>query len=270
MLLGIGAVFKNETHIMIEWIDHYLFHGVDHIYLINDHSTDNINIIKDMYKNNNKVTFFDSDVDSGPWSRQVDIYNKYLLNEIKKYDWFGILDLDEFLYCPNFINFKEALNKIPSHINQIFANWVTFGSNFHEKQPYSVVKNFTMRISDILDPNFKSHKNLFRPKALLKLDIHTHNVSGESANFSQETKEVLFLINHYVIQSKSFFKNVKSTRGDVNKIVSASFRDDNYFNRYDKNDILDLRLYEQNNNIIDNNINSIIEFHEKYVPFKNL
>ena len=36
----IGAVFKNEAHIMKEWIDHYLFHGVDHIYLINDNSND--------------------------------------------------------------------------------------------------------------------------------------------------------------------------------------------------------------------------------------
>jgi len=41
-MLGIGAVFKNESHIMIEWIEHYLSHGVDTIYLINDESTDNI------------------------------------------------------------------------------------------------------------------------------------------------------------------------------------------------------------------------------------
>lgn len=267
MLLGIGAVFKNETHIMIEWIEHYLFHGVDHIYLINDHSTDNIQVIKDMYINNSKITFFDSDVDSGPWRRQVDIYNKYLLNEIKKYDWFSILDLDEFLYSPSFINFKDALEKIPIEVSQIFVNWVTFGSNFHEKQPYSTVKGFDRRISNILHPDFKSHKNLFRSSCLNALDIHTHNVSGISSNYSAEIEAPLFLLNHYVIQSKSFFTNVKSTRGDVNKIVDTSFRDMNYFKRYDHNDTLDTRLYEQNKPIIEQNENVIIHFHNNYLHF---
>ena len=30
----IGAVFKNESHILKEWIEHYLYHGIEHIYLI--------------------------------------------------------------------------------------------------------------------------------------------------------------------------------------------------------------------------------------------
>ena len=37
---SIGAVFKNEAHALDEWIQHYLMRGVDHIYLINDFSTD--------------------------------------------------------------------------------------------------------------------------------------------------------------------------------------------------------------------------------------
>ena len=32
----IGAAFKNEGHILDEWIRHYKYHGIDHIYLIND------------------------------------------------------------------------------------------------------------------------------------------------------------------------------------------------------------------------------------------
>ena len=39
--LSVGGVFKNEAHSIKEWIDHYLFHGADHFYLINDGSTDN-------------------------------------------------------------------------------------------------------------------------------------------------------------------------------------------------------------------------------------
>jgi hypothetical protein len=267
MKLGIGAGFKNETHIMIEWIEHYLFHGVDNIYLINDHSTDNIDEIKNLY-NNDKIKFYDSDVDSGPYNRQIDIYNKYL-TEIKNYDWFGILDLDEFLYSPEHINLKDALQQVPNHINQIHINWVTFGSNDHVSQPISVVEGFRKRISDIGNVNFLSHKSLFRPHYLNNIDIHTHHVEGASENFSfiQNNNNPLFLLNHYVIQSQNFFKAVKSQRGDVNKIVSTQFRDMNYFNKYNLNNVIDDCLYLQNKECISSNIDNIRNFHVTHVKF---
>jgi len=49
------SVFKNESHILEEWINHYLFHGVDHIYLVNDFSTDNYLDIINKYSS--KVTY---------------------------------------------------------------------------------------------------------------------------------------------------------------------------------------------------------------------
>ena len=38
--LSIGVLFKNESLILKEWLDHHIFHGVDHFYLINDNSND--------------------------------------------------------------------------------------------------------------------------------------------------------------------------------------------------------------------------------------
>lgn len=50
----IGAIFKNESHILKEWIEHYFYHGVEHIYLINDNSTDNfLNILEPYIKKKN-------------------------------------------------------------------------------------------------------------------------------------------------------------------------------------------------------------------------
>ena len=39
--LSVLAVFRNESHIMKEWICHYIMEGVDHFYLLNNFSTDN-------------------------------------------------------------------------------------------------------------------------------------------------------------------------------------------------------------------------------------
>ena len=37
--LSVGALFKNESHALEEWLEHYLYHGADHFYLINDGSS---------------------------------------------------------------------------------------------------------------------------------------------------------------------------------------------------------------------------------------
>ena len=34
--LSVGAMFKNESHILKEWLDHYLREGVDMFLLINN------------------------------------------------------------------------------------------------------------------------------------------------------------------------------------------------------------------------------------------
>ena len=39
--LSVGSIFKNESQGIKEWIEHYLNHGVEHFYLINDNSNDN-------------------------------------------------------------------------------------------------------------------------------------------------------------------------------------------------------------------------------------
>jgi hypothetical protein len=264
-MLAIGAVFKNESHIMVEWIEHYLSHGVTDIYLINDHSTDSVNDVKNIYKDHCHVIFYDSVVDSGPYRRQIDIYNQYLLPHINKYAWFGIFDLDEFLYSPLYYSLPEALLRVDSDINQIHINWVTFGSNDFKTQPTSVVESFNKRILDIGDDHFKSHKSIFRTHALVSIDIHSHHVNGKSENYSfiKDQQHPLFLLNHYVIQSKSFFDAVKACRGDVNKIVSTQFRNDDYFNRYNKNDVIDNQLYDQNNLLIENIKPTIKQVHNK-------
>ena len=39
--LSLIAIFKNESHILKEWIEHYINEGVDKFYLIDNGSTDN-------------------------------------------------------------------------------------------------------------------------------------------------------------------------------------------------------------------------------------
>ena len=57
--LVLGAVFRNEADNMVEYVEHYLFHGVEHLYLINDGSTDNFREVLAPYIERGLVSLFE-------------------------------------------------------------------------------------------------------------------------------------------------------------------------------------------------------------------
>jgi len=54
--LSIGAIFKNESNGLEEWLLNHLNEGVEHFYLINNGSTDNFMPIIEKY--NKYITLF--------------------------------------------------------------------------------------------------------------------------------------------------------------------------------------------------------------------
>ena len=245
------SIFKNESHILDEWIRHYLFHGVDHIYLVNDFSTDSYLEIIEKYADH--VTLFHNDIVTREVGRQTQIYRKYFTPLLPTAKWMSILDLDEFLYSPETINIKHVLSEY-SEYAQIVVDWVHFGSNGHIKQPPSVVEGFTMcALSRTSGRNVKyyGYKSIFKTACLNYFDIHTSNVNGEDLRII-DTPEAKLLINHYNLQSLDFFINVKGTRGDVNNWFDyvKIQRNKDLFEKFDVNDLEDLRLYNQNKKLI--------------------
>jgi len=233
-----------------EWINHYIFHGVEHFYLVNDNSNDNYNEIINKYAN--YITLYDNDISTKEVGRQMQIYEKYfraILNESK---WFAILDLDEFLYSPREINLLKVID-IYDKFSQITVNFLHFGSNGHISQPSSVVESFVKRAHIFDTRAYFSYKSIIKGSSLISFEIHFHYVSGEEIYLKYEENDVPDLvINHYCIQSQDFFMKIKATRGDCDNYIEQTnrIRDLDYFKGYDINDIFDDRLYIQNKDII--------------------
>lgn len=240
------SVFKNESHILDEWIQHYKMRGVDHIFLVNDFSTDDFLPIIKRYEG--YITLFNNNIVMKEVNRQIIIYEKYFRPVLSKSTWVSILDMDEFLYSPSNMTFNKIFEKYADS-SQIRVDWLHFGSNNHLYQPKSVINGFTRRsIIDRTKP-FYSHKTIFRGDRLLHFNIHFNIVDGHTIQIDyKEDADTDLVINHYSIQSLEFFMNVKATRGDVNNWFEHSGikRDRAYFDRYDINEIEDLRLSEQN------------------------
>lgn len=244
--LVVCAVFKNESHILDEWISHYLYHGAEHIYLVNDNSNDNYEEIINKYSN--YVTLFNNDIETQNVGRQSLIYEKYFNNVLCQTKWITILDLDEFLYSPDNINLLNIIEKYNSY-SQIKVNWLHFGSNGHLYQPRSTVQGFTSRASLDTSKIYYSYKSIVKASEVLFFGIHSHNIKN-----GNETDVSDLIINHYCIQSQDFYLRIKSTRGDINnwfEHVNLK-RNLDLFKILDINDIYDDRLYKQNINLIKN------------------
>jgi hypothetical protein len=255
---SVGAIFKNESHILKEWLEHYAARGVEHFYLINDDSTDNFRDILDPWIEKGTVTLFDtSSSPSSKKGRQVVFYEKFFAPILRHTRWLAILDLDEFLYSPTATQLPTILKRY-EHLSQIRVNWVWFGSNGFVKQPASVVQGFTKRATYghrkwSPGPNGwginGSHgpKCIFQTSMYRSFGIHEHRVKGRTENLSYErnVKDPLLLINHYAVQSLDFWMTVKATRGDANRHFRTDARNLDYFKCWDINDIEDLRLANQ-------------------------
>lgn len=279
--LCVVAIFKNESHIIKEWIEHYLHQGVDKFFMIDNGSTDNYYNILEPYIKNNKVELV---IDPTKFS-QTKLYNKYYLNKCKLYEWVIVCDLDEFIYGRKYCNsIKDFLSKVHNSFSQVFIPWKMFGSNYFDtmdkEQPGSVISSFTKRINNDSGKynNFRSFiieggikyiysKCIVRTKYLLNFDVHVSYTSNnnyltsyiqknnhihKNKNFVAINEEILensaLHLNHYAIQSLKWFMDVKATRGDVYKIVNNNIRDKKYFDSYNFNDIDDLELCNLLNN----------------------
>ena len=239
------AIFKNEAHILQEWIEHYLFHGADHLYLVNDFSTDNYQEIVNKYP---QVTLFHNDIVTKEVGRQLLIANKFFLPLRGMSEWMAILDLDEFLYSPYEVSLPTVLEKYQA-FSQIKVEWLHFGSNDHVFQPHVVTEGFTRRAYIDRTKPYYSCKTIVKSRDLIQLNVHEHHVLGTThAVTYQEDAPSELIVNHYSIQSEQFFMTVKATRGDINNWFDHEklTRDKAFFKGYDINDVEDRRLAEQN------------------------
>ena len=280
-MLCLVAIFKNESEILEEWIEHYIKEGCKHFFLIDNDSNDNYIEIINKYKD--IITL----VKDKSKYKQVYLYNKYFKEKIKKYEWTIVCDLDEFIYARRgFKTILDYLKSLPKSISHISIPWKIFGSNGYDnldkKEPESVIKSFTKRINydkksgfqgvDKIIGKIKMNlcKSIIRSKKLVNFDIHFHIYSDglnilpylwkgkkyvkirKEQSFVPTTEKILensFLhLNHYAIRSLDWFTRVKMTRGSAASHNSTKSKSRiEYFYEFDKvsNDLEDKELFKK-------------------------
>jgi hypothetical protein len=230
--LSLIASLKNETMNLKIWIEHYLWQGVEHFYLIDNGSDDNPLSILQEYIDNGIVTYYYLP----QRHRQVDHYRYVFDNANLKNEtyWLAVCDLDEFFFGVD-KNLKIKLRTLEDHYDYILCNWKMFGSDGHETHPEDIRRDITFRKKDL----WSETKYIFKPQIidnssriwihwLIDIEVKRKGVAN-----------VLIQLNHYPIQSLDFFQKVKMSRGDASCDAHDNVRDLTYFNRYDTNEYCD-------------------------------
>jgi len=243
--LSVGAMFKNEALILKEWIQHYLHHGVEHFYLINDNSNDNFLEIIQEYIDQNIITLFNV---NEPYylGRQRNLYNRCILPNISETQWLLMCDIDEYIWSPKEINLGDVLINHCEGLAQIQIREFLFGSNGHITQPKCIVKEFTKRRLD----NFENKKYKYIVNSSYAFSsLNIHDAEFINKNYINDIEKFMlikpdyFVNNHYCCQSQDYWNNIKCTRGDSDNFLT---RLPSHFEDVDKNEIEDLQLYNQN------------------------
>ena len=243
--LSVGALFKNEAHALKEWIEHYLHHGVEHFYLINDNSNDHYLEKIQYYLDTNVVTLYNAEDRFHNYTgRQRDMYNTYILPHIKESQWLLIVDLDEFMWSPKNKDLNVMLSEC-SHFGQIQVNHTLFGSNGHITQPDSIIKSFTKRIRDLNTTIPHGNLKYFVNTTFEFISLNVHHATFAINEYHNDMNVFInlgsnyFRLNHYCCQSLQFWKDIKCTRGDADHYRDRKCEE---FNTYDINEVEDYDL----------------------------
>ena len=121
--IALCTMGKDENLYVKEFIEYYIQLGIDHLFIYddNDNDSEKLNdIIDKRYKN--KVSVYET--------KQYNIINQSLAfskcynNNLNLFDWFLMVDMDEFLYIVNNTLKKYLTNKRFNKCDFIKFNWV--------------------------------------------------------------------------------------------------------------------------------------------------
>ena len=234
--LAVVAIMKNEGLYVKEWLDYHLLAGVNHFYIYDNESTDNMKEVLQPYVDARIVTYT-----FAPEKHQSEVYNEAKRDFRFFCRYIAFIDGDEFIIPKLKPTIQEVADDILSSNQNAAAlavNWRMFGSNFQETADYSkgVLERFT-RCTTIPDQHVKTIFNPRKIKFFYNPHFAVHfdgcYAVNENKNFiyghlNKTPSDNKIVIHHYHMKSKEEYA-IKMARGNpdnTSKPDASSFNHD--------------------------------------------
>jgi hypothetical protein len=208
-LIVLGQM-KNEALNVNEWIDHYLWQGASEVYLI-DNGSDDDSVARARAWSVTKPVHV---IELPQPHSQLDNYWRAIKHfGLKKRNaWLLVADLDEFWFSTSQPNIRSLLPKY-RRIDVVYTHCKIFGSNGFHEHPQSLRKEITSCMPELAGLGVR--KWMVRAEKLKRREmLRVHGVIGlDSSRTTSDTVDLQ--VNHYVTQSRAFWREVKMRRGDA-------------------------------------------------------
>lgn len=227
--LGLLCVAKNEAMVIGEFVQHYIEQGVEHMYVIDNGSTDDTKVVLESYIATGFVSYFYVPEPMSQKSSYNTVYKNHARDEC---DWLMVNDVDEYVFGVS-KPFKSILKLELSGCKYLNFQMLNFGSSGHDLQPPNIRREFTLRNAEdapVNESRIANTKVTFKTASVDYLDIHTHTYKGKA----YDVPDSLARLNHYVIMSKEYWQKIKMTRSDAVFGNTTKIRDMTMFNRIDE------------------------------------
>jgi glycosyltransferase involved in cell wall biosynthesis len=214
--VSVCLCIKNEAKYIEEFIQHYIDQGVDHFYIVNNNSDDNIEEVLDKsnYKLNVTLITDNRDMkilksDEGQYGhKQLIVDNLYDIIK-EETEWAILVDADEFMYGKNGHTIKSYLSSIDENIGCIYVIWNII--NPYKDENNNLISEFSIKnnvkrinhdLMSKLPDNIKFANDFGKSIFKTNLLIHPNNFWIHLVKiFHGKT------INNYNIERHDIFKN---------------------------------------------------------------
>lgn len=254
--LAAVLIIKDEAIYVREWIEYHQLVGIEHFYIYDNDSSDELKDVLQPYVERGIVTYRSIEGRCA----QIAAYNDALSRRRFECRYMICLDIDEFIYPKNNRRLLEFVDEIFAEddaIAELLICWSVFGSNGLEyaEPEKGVLDRFTRRAVYDNQCN-NSFKSIVNPRGV-KCYTTPHNATcfaqkrivnaeGKPVRMSMQGDKLkinlsgyatdIIAINHYVVKSREEY-NRKIARGDA--FYDKNPRSDEHFDKFDRNDIFD-------------------------------
>ena len=221
---AVVAVLKNETTYIEEWLCHHLAVGVQHFFLYDNGSEDDIYGVLRGYINHGIVTI----VNFPMRGLQRDAYNHALRFYGGATEWMAYFDIDEFLVPEGDETMPQIMARFPK-AEQVLVSRKEFCFSGHRERPDGLVtESYTLASENVprVGRAETLAKSILRPKSVWRMGVHagdtlkgrTVNTAGEiTAEGRPGIERPSFAnvqMNHYYTKSLAEFE-VKLNRANT-------------------------------------------------------
>lgn len=134
-----------ESAYIVEWLSYHQLLGFDHVFLYcNDDTPEEMYglVLPFLRGQRPFVTFRHHPVQG----EQYQMYLHFLRNHLDECEWFGFLDVDEFIRVPPGQSIGDFVGGFGESLDCLLFNWVVFGASGHPTPPPgNVLENYTKR-----------------------------------------------------------------------------------------------------------------------------